>query len=659
MDSDSSRQAENILRHATDELVLIDKFVGDEVTGDLSILLKRDVNVQRITLRGNCIGTQGAMALAGMLAENTTVTSLSLEWNQVGSGGAQALAAALAKNRTLTHLDLRNNGVGDEGAASLASALRLNQTMSSLDLRWNVVGDKGALTFEEIVSRSEPPITVQFGGNLMSAGIVGRLEGLEERRNELKEMQEYNPMQEADAHAARAKSVILSKDVSDLQQHLELAKAQREELQRQLNASALQVTELEQQVLREQFKARQCSDDLNAAKQRISELADEQRVLTASWESERQEITEEVKRIVREKEVEFRAVSTSRDGLQDRCRNAEEETKRITFQMEQLTDRAEAKKAELMNDIRELMAKNTEFSAQKAAIEHDNKYLKEVVERTSDQRNALEKELAQFRTDATRKLKEEVMRAESEQARMRTEHKAELAQLSELTTVQGKEIATLSGELADANAKMASLQVESSLDRDRAVTAARETEQLRSSSTIADLQTKLESFMQFRSELEARCQGYLKDLQDTRESSSRQIASVTEQQQFTASENERLRTTVKECEDRMIALSTERNSFESDLRDKTAALDEIESNSRKWHRSSEEYAAKNQKLEENVASLRKQVKEFQTMRSDEFHRMQNRVSEVVRKEFELLGVSLQVENAGNHSAPSTPNKQQL
>ena len=252
---ESRLQAENILRHASDDLVLIDKFVGDEVTGELALLLKSDVNVKRITLRGNCIGAQGAMALAGMLEVNTTIVSVSLEWNQIGSAGATALAAALTKNRSISHLDLRNNGLGDDGASALANALRLNQTLTTMDLRWNVIGDKGALPFEEVIGRNEPPLTVQFAGNLMSSGIMGRLQGIEERRDELKEMKAYNPLEEADVHAARAKSVILTKDVSDMQQHLEVAKSQREELQRQLNSSALQVTELEQQVLRDQIAA--------------------------------------------------------------------------------------------------------------------------------------------------------------------------------------------------------------------------------------------------------------------------------------------------------------------------------------------------------------------------------------------------------------------
>ena len=521
---DNAAQAASIIRQATDELVLIDKFVGDEVTAELAVLLRKDVTVQRITLRGNCIGKLGAMSLAAMLEENTTIISLGLEWNQVGSEGATAIAASLAKNRTLTNLDLRNNSITDEGAQALAEALRMNKRVKSLDLRWNTIGDKGALSFEEVLSRSEPSVVVQMGGNLMSTMASGRLEGIEMRRDELREMKHYDPMGEADAVAAKAKTELLNRDVADLQQHLELAKSQREELQRQLNASALQVTEIEQQVLREQFKVRQANDDLLAAKNRLAQMADEQRVLTSSWEAERQEITEEVKRIVREKEVELRSLEVERDGLRDRCRNADEEVKRVTNAMDEATKSSEQSKADIIIELNHHRARGTDLSAANAALEHENIYLKDLAARAADQRSALEQEFTLFRSDATAKLKEEVMRAESEAARIRLEHKEELGTLTELTTRQGKEIASLSGELQDAQAKNASFQVEASLEKDKAVTSARETEQLRSSSTISDLQQKLESFMQFRSELEERCQGYMKELAKVRETSAREVA---------------------------------------------------------------------------------------------------------------------------------------
>jgi chromosome segregation ATPase len=640
----ASTSAEALLKHASDELALVDKFLGDQVTSDLALLLRHDVRVRRITLKGNCIGQQGAMSLASMLENNTTIQSLSLEWNQIGSAGASAIAAALGKNRSLTSLDLRNNGITDEGAISLATALRLNETLTNLDLRWNVIGDKGVLPFDEILSKQDgtPIPSIQLSGNVVSASAMGRLDGIIQNVQDLQQLKSYDPVANADAHVAKARIPILQKDVSDLQQHLEVAKAQREELQRQLNSSALTVTELEQQVLREQYKTKQADVDLEVAKTRIAELADETRVLTRSWDSERAEMMSRAQRDVREKEVEIRSLLAERDGLIERAKKAEEETKRIAFSMEQAADRAESQKVELTDEIRKSLSQFSDLSATKSALEHENKYLKDISDRATDRAVALETELAAFRQDATTKLKNEVMRAESEVARLRTEHKAELADLAELTTKQGKEIATLQGELSEANGRMASLHVDSSLERDRAVTAARETEQLRSKNTITDLQEKVNAFMKFRTELEARCQSYIKELSDLQESSSRENSSINEQLQFTQGENERLRNAVRDADSKIASITTERTNLEVNLRDKTAAMDEAQSKERKWHRMCEEATAKNQRLTDMVATLNSKVRDLESSRSDDFSKMKARVSQVVQKEFDLLQVSMRV-----------------
>ena len=68
--------AESIIKNATEELVLIDKFVGDDLTTELSKLLESDTKVRRIVLRGNCIGTLGAQALANMLEKNTFIETM-------------------------------------------------------------------------------------------------------------------------------------------------------------------------------------------------------------------------------------------------------------------------------------------------------------------------------------------------------------------------------------------------------------------------------------------------------------------------------------------------------------------------------------------------------------------------------------------------------
>ena len=116
---------------------------------------------------------------------------------------------------------------------------------------------------------------------------------------------------------------------------------------------------------------------------------------------------------------------------------------------------------------------------------------------------------------------------------------------------------------------------------------------------------------------------------------------------------ERLRLALSDTEDKLSKTNTERNTFEVDLRERSSKLDEAQTSSRKWHRLAEETTAKNQKLVSLVASLRKQLKESTTSRAQDFNKMQARVAEVVKKEFDLLQISLKVGDTVDSSVNSS------
>ncbi len=642
--------AESIIKNATEELVLIDKFVGDDLTTELSKLLESDTKVRRIVLRGNCIGTLGAQALANMLEKNTFIESLSLEWNQIGSIGAIALGAALMKNKKLHTLDLRNNNIADDGSLSLADVFRLNRTIKFLDLRWNMIGDKGATPFLDIVSREAFIVSIQLSGNLISSTMMAKLEGIVDKSNsDTNTMTTDGIAVQADAQSARRRSILLEKDVSELQQHLELSKVQREEVQRQLNASATKIVELEQQIIRDEYKNKQLLEDLDMSKRKITQIIDEQRIHSASWDTEREEISEQSKRIMREKEVEIRALTSECDGLRERCRKAEEETKRISFLKEQAAERSEAVKADLTNELRLSMDRNTEISTQKAALEHDNRYLKDLTERSNERIASLEEELNTFRTDASAKLKDEIIRAENEVTRLRLEHKKELDDLTELSTRQGKNIGELQSEVSELQARQASLHVEHRLELDTAVNDAKSAEQKRNKETITDLRQKVDAFMKFREELEARCAGYLNDYKELQDKTGKELQSTQDQLAFIQNENERLRLATKDLEDRLSRTTRERDSFESDLKDVTDKHEESSAERKKWHRIAEDAIAKNHKLTASESQLKRELKEAREARGSDFQLMSSRVSDAIRKEFEMLAVSLQKENISAQS----------
>lgn len=123
------------------EDITVDKFLGDDAIQLFCSKLKSLSYgyKKRLTLRGNNIGTTGAVALSELLRDYSSLVYLSLEWNSIGSIGCKALADNLEYNNSLTLLDLRNNSIDNDGAVALANAIKKNSTLATLDLRWNKV----------------------------------------------------------------------------------------------------------------------------------------------------------------------------------------------------------------------------------------------------------------------------------------------------------------------------------------------------------------------------------------------------------------------------------------------------------------------------------------------------------------------------------------
>jgi hypothetical protein len=89
-------------------------------------------------------------------------------------------------------------------------------------------------------------------------------------------------------------------------------------MRRQLDASAVRVTELEQLALRHEFRAEQLAESYREALLRVSVLTEEHKSLANGWEIERAEITAELKRVIKEKESEIRILASERDSYRDR-----------------------------------------------------------------------------------------------------------------------------------------------------------------------------------------------------------------------------------------------------------------------------------------------------------------------------------------------------
>jgi hypothetical protein len=257
-------------------------------------------------LRGNCIGVQGAQALADLLRSGAApIQSLSLEWNQIGSPGTIFIASAIANNNTLTYLDLRNNGVGDEGACELATALINNDSVRVVDLRWNQINDRGALAFEPILrNKVKKQVSVLLGGNLITTTVMTRIEEWMKNAGEAK-----RPPKEDRAPAPTSDysglAVEINKEVQLLRIQVAELSQKNADLERQLDTSAVRVTELEHLLMREQFKSTQLDESLRHAKMRIVELQNEKKSLAEGWDREREALGDDFRRRMDEREVEM------------------------------------------------------------------------------------------------------------------------------------------------------------------------------------------------------------------------------------------------------------------------------------------------------------------------------------------------------------------
>ena len=136
----------------------------------LAKLLKGNMTLQQLTVRGNSIGEGGATALAEMLKENRTLQQLDVSHNSIGEGGVTALAEMLKENGTLQQLNVSVNSIGDEGATALAEMLKENMALQQLDVGGNSIGKGGATALAEMLKENRTLQQVDICHNSIGKG---------------------------------------------------------------------------------------------------------------------------------------------------------------------------------------------------------------------------------------------------------------------------------------------------------------------------------------------------------------------------------------------------------------------------------------------------------------------------------------------------------
>lgn len=634
---------------AFDDLAVLDKFLGDEGVADLcDRLMKKPC--KRLILRGNCLGESGAATMAEYIAKSEDLEELSLEWNQIGSSGAKHLARALERNVSLEKLDLRNNAIRNDGAVALAEALKINKSITELDLRWNKVEDAGAMAFKSAILERIPRLTIHFSGNHLTGPVSTQIDNWLDGdfddlvAGESKSFNELNFARSTESQNARdnmmkAEAVQLRKDMIKLQEQVS-------SLNKQLESSAIKVTETEQAVLKESFRADSVEEQLRSANLRITQFNEEISSLNKEWDKDRQEAAAQTRAAIEEKDKEMSSLTMERDSALSASRRDASRAERIEISLEEQKKAIEVERKGVQAELASLQSKLTEVSlseSKKGSLIATLEGRVSLAEATSTQ---LEKDLTSTREHSESELKRELKLREDMESKMKGDYEGQLSTLGDKTSRQAKELDLLYKKVSELQSELASKVADFELEKDKAITAARQEEAKRQEATLADQKQKIDMFLSGRGELQKRCDEYLQELTDAKETQKVANEQVAAQIAGAEAESSRLRQKVselreestkakegaqeaqKECED-----LKKRNTQLSELNEEQASQLSIINNERT-------------SLKGTVRELELETSQHHQQRQMMFKEIAERVKSAVDNEFDQLANKLDIVSSG-------------
>ena len=132
-------------------LRLVSAGLTDSMVSTLSNTLRRISNITTLHIHSN--PPIAPLVLSGLLATDTFVgpsplVTLSIQFCGVTNSGASELALELRKNFNLQTLSLYGNKLTDDGGVKVARALRINRTLKVLDLGHNDIGNATIMELE-------------------------------------------------------------------------------------------------------------------------------------------------------------------------------------------------------------------------------------------------------------------------------------------------------------------------------------------------------------------------------------------------------------------------------------------------------------------------------------------------------------------------------
>jgi hypothetical protein len=669
------------------EIAVLDKFMDNRELETLLERVRRSPKT-KIILRGNCLGGEGAKVLGDYLVEECSeLVELSLEWNQLGSAGCVILANSLEKNTSLKVLDLRNNNIKSEGALALAQALQVNQSIRSIDLRWNQIEDDGALAFKTALLNRNPPLRLQLGGNHLTSSGVTLLENwqsgedadacvsptaassvasatsvlpIQVDRFGSEDTENIRPLESdalANSNAASRPPLIvwsspaglsdannqrLQKDCAALRQQCKAFQDEIIGLAKQLELSAVRVTELEQTVLKEEFKFQQADEQMRHAHARILVQSDERSRLVQQFDAERESSRENVRLALAKRDAEISSLCMERDRALQETRLAQDNAQLYKSQMEEHASRHNQERLSLQEELGSVRRQLTDSSLSEARLKSEVGSLENRVARAEDAGKSLEAELRAARAAADAEIRLVHQSRDEAESKIRADCRAQLE-------ISSERILALSQDLQDLQSKKSVLETEYSSSKadlelkcEKAVTLARQEEAKRTEAVTSDLRAKVDMFVTARAELEKRCAEYLAELTSSQSGQKDVNKSIVKQLNSAEQELARLReanaTLREECA--VSAAEARASGAElAELRERVAHVDELN-------------AEMKSKLAIAIASegstalraqhLQMKASKYEDDRRTEFYSVVDAVVGTVTKQFATLQTSLQI-----------------
>ncbi|XP_063976488.1 leucine-rich repeat-containing protein AAC1 [Diachasmimorpha longicaudata] len=136
----------------------------------------KNFTVKRLDLSWNSLGKESLPFLMQMIEKSRGITELNLSNNRFDDEDVKKLSASLSKNGILKKLSLKGNPMGPQGALALIKSLTPSASPSSclshLDLE-NIWANKDVIPLLDEINISRSSLTIKLGGILSNYHLVG------------------------------------------------------------------------------------------------------------------------------------------------------------------------------------------------------------------------------------------------------------------------------------------------------------------------------------------------------------------------------------------------------------------------------------------------------------------------------------------------------